>query len=89
MAADENQMPMQHEVGGLEGSIVVGDGYEVPANLTDETGEETLSYSYTSNNGIRLQILNDDILDWAVFDLTKEQAELVGNALLRWANQVN
>ena len=62
------------------------DTYEVLPELRDETGEEILSASFTTNNGIRIQIRNDDLgPDWAVFDFTAEQAETVGSALLRWA----
>lgn len=47
---------------------------------------EELSASYTLSNGIRVQILNADIgADWAVFDLTANQAETLGEALIRWA----
>lgn len=70
----------------LKGNWVVGDKYEVLDNLREEANEATLSVSYTPNNGIRIQILDDTLAkDWAVFDLNAEQAELVGRALIRFA----
>ena len=58
-------------------------GYEVLPDLVGDDGE-VLSASYTANNGIRLQIRQDDG-DWAVFDFTSDQANLIGGFLLWWA----
>lgn len=64
------------------------DFYEVLPDMTEDAGEATLSASFTPNNGIRVQIQNDDLgPDWAVFDFTKAQAEMVGQALIRWAQR--
>lgn len=61
------------------------DAYEVLPAMTGSDGEE-ISASYTANNGIRLAISNDDLgTDWAVFDFEPEQAEIIGQALLRWS----
>lgn len=64
-----------------------GTEYEVLDDMTDEQGEVTLSASYTPNNGIRVQLLDSDSddPDWRVFDFTTEQAEIIGRALVRWA----
>ena len=64
----------------------MGDKYEVLPDLRDTHDEATMNVAYTPNNGIRIQILDDTLPgDWAVFDLTPEQAETVGLALLRFA----
>lgn len=65
----------------------VGTIYEVLPDLYDENGEVTLSAAFTPNNGIRIQLLDakSDDPDWRVFDFTPDQAEMIGNALLRWA----
>jgi len=60
--------------------------YEVLPDIMSDDGKETISASWTPNNGRRIQILNDDMQDWACFNMTKEQAQTLGEALLRWAN---
>lgn len=74
-------------------------GYEVLDEITDESEEARLYASYTPNNGIRLGILQNFLYDpeaggqtedgwdiaWREFDLTPEQAQKIGEALLRWA----
>lgn len=65
----------------------MGNAYEVLPDLKNTEGE-ILSASYTANNGIRLEIQNDDLGDdWTVFDLTTAQALEVGKALVRWAEE--
>ena len=75
--------------------------YEVlPEMIEDGAGEAKLHASWTANNGIRIQIenkfdeedrqyeqLNEAGWDnyFRVFDLTREQAKTLGEALLRWA----
>lgn len=62
------------------------EGYEVIEPIRDETQAATLTASYTPNNGIRIEIINDDMgPDWACFDLEPELAERIGSALIRWA----
>lgn len=61
-------------------------GYETIAPIRDDAQEATIAASYTPNNGIRIEIINDDLSpDWAVFDMTDEDAEKIGAALVRWA----
>lgn len=64
--------------------------YEVLPTMRHERDEdsETLSASFTPNNGIRLQIINDDLNpgEYAVFDFSPDEARLIGAALTRWAN---
>lgn len=48
--------------------------------------EAQLSASITPNNGIRIQIQNDDLgKDWAMFDLDPQQSETLGRYLSQWA----
>jgi hypothetical protein len=65
------------------------DGYEVLAEMTSgfEEDRARLTASYTPNNGIRIGIINDDTNPhaWAEYDFSREEAERLGNALLRWA----
>ncbi len=62
--------------------------YEVLPEIEGEDGESVLSASFTPNNGIRVQIANQDLgPDWAVFDFTDDQAEQIGQALVRWAQR--
>lgn len=62
----------------------MSDGYERLAHISD--GDATLAASYSANNGIRIDILDPELsADWACFEFTDDQAEAVGNALLRWA----
>jgi hypothetical protein len=63
---------------------IAADAYEALPDMWD--GEAKLSAAYTANNGIRLQIHDEELSpDWAVFDFTDDQAEAVGQALVRWA----
>lgn len=61
--------------------------YEVLPHIEDN--DVTLSASFTADNGIRLQLLDQasDDEDWRVFDFTEEEAELIGQALVRWAQR--
>jgi len=76
-------------------------GYESLPEFIDDTGEEKLQASYSSNNGIRIAIENkfsadeleheqftEDGWDCCLrsFDLSSEQARQLGNALIRWAD---
>jgi hypothetical protein len=61
--------------------------YEVLPDILDESGEVALSASYTASNGIRIQLLEPlEHPDWLAFDFTQEQARLIGEALIRWAD---
>lgn len=74
--------------------------YEVLPEIVSEDGEAKLYASWTPNNGRRIGIMNlfdesdreheqflPDGWDncWREFDLTREQAKMLGEALLRWA----
>ena len=62
--------------------------YEVIPHIKDECDEVTLAASFTPNNGIRIGILDpDQSPDWAEFDFTVDQAEMIGQALVRWAQR--
>lgn len=62
------------------------EGYEVIKPIRDDAQEATIAASYTPNNGIRIEIINDDMgEDWACFDLNPALAERIGSALVRWA----
>lgn len=51
-------------------------------NFISASGEE-LHISHTPNNGLRLQILNEDLGEWAVFDVkSTDQAEEIIQALV-------
>ncbi len=64
------------------------DFYEVISDIEGEAEGEVLSASFTPNNGIRVQIRNNEEgPSWAVFDFTDEQAEKIGHALVRWAQR--
>jgi hypothetical protein len=65
------------------------DFYEVLPQMQDEVGEVTLSASFTPNNGIRISLLDTESDDpnWRDFDFDEEQAEIVGQALVRWAQR--
>lgn len=69
--------------------VMRSDFYEVLAEMHDhDEPTSTLCASFTPNNGIRVQIQDDDLAnDWAVFDLADEQAEMLGHALVRWAQR--
>jgi hypothetical protein len=58
--------------------------YEVLPDMTDQTGEETLSASWTPNNGRKIMIIDTEVSDEAAhFHLSKEQAIVLGKFLLR------
>ncbi len=68
--------------------------YEVLKEILEEPNNfrSALLASYTPNNGIRIGIRategSDDyenFPDWMEFDFNADQAEMIGNALLRWA----
>jgi len=63
--------------------------YEVLDVITDDTENMKLQAVFTPNNGIRIQIANADLEDgyWSVFDFTVDQAEFIGQALVRWAQR--
>lgn len=63
--------------------------YEVLPNFQDKAGEVTLAASFTPNNGIRIGLLDNESDDpnWREFDFDEEQAEIVGQALVRWAQR--
>lgn len=63
--------------------------YESLPQIKDESGEVVLHASFTANNGIRIQLLDSesDDADWRVFDFNNDQAEVVGQALVRWAQR--
>lgn len=50
--------------------------------------DETISVSNSLNNGLRIQILNDE-LDWAAFHFkSRRDAVLVAAKLLEWCNRM-
>ena len=63
--------------------------YEVLPAFRDEEGTVTLVASFTPNNGIRIGLLDaeSDDPDWREFDFNIEQAEILGAALVRWAQR--
>ena len=63
--------------------------YEVLPEMHDDTGETKLVASFTSRSGIRIGILDleEEGADWCEFDFTDDQAEAVGQALVRWAQR--
>ncbi len=63
--------------------------YETLSDIQDETAEVTLAASFTPNNGIRIGLLDTESedRDWREFDFDVEQADLVGHALVRWAQR--
>ena len=65
------------------------DFYEVLPHITEDGEGTTLAASFTPNNGIRVGLLDpeSDDPDWREFDFTDEQAELIGQALVRWAQR--
>lgn len=71
---------------GCETGIKRVSEYEVIEPIRDDVQEASISASYTPNNGIRIDIINDDLSwEWAGFNLTPDQAEMFGDALIRWA----
>lgn len=63
--------------------------YEVLPEIKSEDGDAKLVASFTPNNGIRVGIVNEEIDDgyWREFDFTPDQAETIGQALVRWAQR--
>lgn len=71
--------------------------YEVLPAIFDESGETQLSAAFTPNNGIRVQLSEREMngisgawgawTDWRCFDFTAAQAEMIGQALVRWAQR--
>lgn len=74
--------------------------YEVLPEIYDETGETKLHAAFTPNNGIRIQLSERPFdgtapdgeelgqwTDWRCFDFNDAQAELIGHALVRWAQR--
>ena len=63
--------------------------YEVLDHIVDEVGEVTLAASFTASHGIRVGLLDTESEDgdWREFDFTEDQAEFVGQALVRWAQR--
>jgi len=74
--------------------------YEVLDEIVQEDGNSKLAASWTPNSGIRIGIIehfdDDEIelspagtdgwdISWREFDLTREQALKLGDALIRWA----
>lgn len=71
-------------------TVLVNTFYEVLPSITAEGYDATLVASFTANNGIRLHITNSEdgeVVDGAEFDFSPEQAELIGQALVRWAQR--
>lgn len=61
--------------------------YETLPHILDQTQEVTLAASFTPNNGIRIGLADTESEDpnWREFDFTRDQAKLIGEALIRWA----
>lgn len=68
----------------------LGPFYEVLPEFGDATGNARLMAAFTPSNGIRIGIVNNDLdmAGWAEFDFTEDQAEAVGQALVRWAQRL-
>lgn len=66
-------------------------GYEVLNEMQNgfEEDRARLVASYTPNNGIRIGIINDDTNpdSWAEYDFSPDEADRLGNALIRWAGR--
>lgn len=71
----------------------MNDFYEVLPTIKNEaTHDEWLTAMFTPNNGIRITIVNQEDLDVDIqelcsFDFEDDQAELIGQALIRWAQR--
>lgn len=71
---------------------LVSEFYEVLDTIEDEGGYAKLTAAFTPNNGIRVHIesLPDDTGyegSSCEFDFTNAQAEMIGQALVRWAQR--
>ena len=79
---DEDEKPWWHNS---------PDGYEVLKEMQNgfEEDRARLVASYTPNNGIRIGIINDDTNPdaWAEYDFSPDEADRLGNALIRWAGR--
>jgi hypothetical protein len=70
----------------------LGSFYEILPEIKNErTYDEWLTAAFTPNNGIRITIVNRDDVDeinsdkLCSFDFEDDQAEMIGQALVRWA----
>jgi hypothetical protein len=67
--------------------------YEVlPTIANPRTHDEWLTAAFTPNNGIRITIVNradpdEDDETLCSFDFNADQAEMIGQALVRWAQR--
>ncbi len=62
--------------------------YEVLPIIKDATGQCSLSASFTPSNGIRIGIADEnEDTDWVEFDFNEDQAEAIGQALVRWSQR--
>lgn len=63
--------------------------YEILPHIISDDGVETLAAAFTPNNGIRIELLDaeSDDPNWRCFDFTNDQAEQIGQALVRWAQR--
>lgn len=71
--------------------------YEVLGEMTSDDGGQSKLYAcFTPNNGIRVGVATAEFDDqgdvaewdgWHEFDFTADQAEAVGQALVRWAQR--
>jgi hypothetical protein len=63
--------------------------YEVLPHIIDENDQVTLAASFTASNGIRIGLADreSDDPDWREFYFTQQQAEMIGQALVRWAQR--
>lgn len=71
---------------------LVSEFYEVLDAIEDEGGYARLTAAFTPNNGIRIHIedIDDgegDVSHSCEFDFTDAQAEMIGQALVRWAQR--
>jgi hypothetical protein len=66
-----------------------GEFYEVLPHISDGYEVVTLAASFTPNNGIRIGLVDirSDDPDWREFDFDDGQAEMIGQALVRWAQR--
>ena len=71
-------------------SEIEGNFYEVLPEIVEEGGYAKLTAGFTANNGIRIHIAmieGAEAFEGGEFDFSPEQAELVGQALVRWAQR--
>ncbi len=76
----------------------MSDFYEVlPEIISDDGGQSHLYAAFTPNNGIRIGIIGYEYNEaeelvpeadhWSEFNFTDDQAEQIGQALVRWAQR--